>query len=426
MLSFGTIAVNATTTAELAVTATRATTVTAVTAAAPFTAGLPGGAVNLTAGQVLRVPVTFNPTGVGAASGTITVTTSTGDHVFDVTGVGTRAGLSATPTTLAFGTLPTGTNRTLSVSIVNTGEAPTAITAAAAPASAGYRAVLPKVGTVIPAGASVAASVTFAPTTAGDHNDSLTITSTSGQITVALTGAATSGTAHLTLDPNPLWFGAVLVGQPTTRVFEILNTGNVNLTITKAKAPAGVFNTSDPVSEGQLVTPEDTLRQTVTVTPTTTGPISASYGFTADDGQGALTVDFHAVGVIAGNIVGAEAARCLDVAAGGKTDGTPIQLYDCNGTPAQTWTPGLNDSLQAFGKCLDITSGQTAAGTPLQLFTCNGTAAQQWVARADGTIVNPPSGRCVDASAHGVVNGTRVILWDCHANLNQQWLRPAA
>lgn len=30
-------------------------------------------------------------------------------------------------------------------------------------------------------------------------------------------------------------------------------------------------------------------------------------------------------------------SKCIDVAGGIQADGTPVQLYDCNGTPAQKW-----------------------------------------------------------------------------------------
>ncbi|MGW1807820.1 ricin-type beta-trefoil lectin domain protein, partial [Streptomyces sp. NPDC002078] len=34
------------------------------------------------------------------------------------------------------------------------------------------------------------------------------------------------------------------------------------------------------------------------------------------------------------------AGKCLDVAGANSADGTPVQLYDCNGTNAQQWTVG--------------------------------------------------------------------------------------
>lgn len=66
----------------------------------------------------------------------------------------------------------------------------------------------------------------------------------------------------------------------------------------------------------------------------------------------------------------------------GKTDGTPVQLYDC--------------------------------------FPNNG--AQQWVVNSDGSIVNPNSGKCLDAVEFGTTNGTRLQIWECGRPLggNQQ------
>ncbi|MFI6411623.1 RICIN domain-containing protein [Streptomyces sp. NPDC050585] len=36
------------------------------------------------------------------------------------------------------------------------------------------------------------------------------------------------------------------------------------------------------------------------------------------------------------------------------------------------------------GKCVDVKGANTADGTPIQLYRCNGTAAQQWKLEADG------------------------------------------
>lgn len=117
--------------------------------------------------------------------------------------------------------------------------------------------------------------------------------------------------------------------------------------------------------------------------------------------------------------------KCVDVAAASSDNGTAIQLYDCNGTAAQSWTVGTDGTLRALGKCLDVTAAGTANGTQIQLYDCNGTGAQQWQARADKTLVNPASGRCLDATGPSSANGTRLQIWDCYASANQQWNLPA-
>ena len=118
--------------------------------------------------------------------------------------------------------------------------------------------------------------------------------------------------------------------------------------------------------------------------------------------------------------------KCADVAGAATANGTAIQLYDCNGTAAQTWTVASDGSLQALGKCLDLTSAGTANGTQAQLYDCNGTAAQKWTYTSGHDLVNPASGRCLDATGASSANGTRLQIWDCSGGTNQKWTVPTA
>lgn len=114
---------------------------------------------------------------------------------------------------------------------------------------------------------------------------------------------------------------------------------------------------------------------------------------------------------------------CLDVRGANSADGTPVQVYTCNGTNAQQWTVASNGTLQALGKCLDVSGGGTANGTKVQLYTCNGTGAQVWQAGANSSLVNPQSGKCLDDTGWGG-SGTQVQIWSCTAGANQAWTLP--
>ncbi|MGW0811772.1 lectin [Streptomyces viridiviolaceus] len=113
--------------------------------------------------------------------------------------------------------------------------------------------------------------------------------------------------------------------------------------------------------------------------------------------------------------------KCVDVAGAGTANGTPVQLYDCNGTAAQRWTVGSDGTIRALGKCLDVASGGTADGTPVQLWDCNGSAAQQWAVPAARDIVNPQADKCLDATGGSSANGTRLQIWTCTGASNQKW-----
>jgi len=116
--------------------------------------------------------------------------------------------------------------------------------------------------------------------------------------------------------------------------------------------------------------------------------------------------------------------KCVDVAGAATANGTAIQLFDCNGTSAQSWGIAADGSLHALGKCMDLVSGGTANGTKVQLFDCNGSGAQQWTYTSGHDLVNPASGRCLDATGVSSANGTRLQIWDCTGATNQKWTVP--
>ncbi|SDO53435.1 ThuA domain-containing protein [Actinacidiphila guanduensis] len=116
--------------------------------------------------------------------------------------------------------------------------------------------------------------------------------------------------------------------------------------------------------------------------------------------------------------------KCVDVAGASSTNGAAVQLYDCNGTNAQTWTVGSDGTLRALGKCMDVSAAGTANGTKVQLYDCNGTGSQVWQAGANGSLVNPQSGKCLDATGPSSANGTRLQIWSCTGASNQSWVLP--
>ncbi|MFD7444832.1 RICIN domain-containing protein [Streptomyces sp. NPDC059909] len=118
--------------------------------------------------------------------------------------------------------------------------------------------------------------------------------------------------------------------------------------------------------------------------------------------------------------------KCVDVAGANTANGTPVQLYDCNGTAAQTWDVAADGTVKALGKCLDVASGGTSNGTVVQLWDCNGTAAQQWTVTAAHDIVNPQADKCLDATGNSSANGTRLQIWTCTGAANQKWTAPGA
>jgi beta-glucanase (GH16 family) len=116
--------------------------------------------------------------------------------------------------------------------------------------------------------------------------------------------------------------------------------------------------------------------------------------------------------------------KCVDVQGGNSADGTPVQLYHCNGTDAQKWTMASDGTVRALGKCLDVKSGGTANGTRVQLYTCNGTGAQKWLYTSIHELYNPQSAKCLDVTDWNTADGTPLQIWSCSGNANQKWTVP--
>jgi poly(hydroxyalkanoate) depolymerase family esterase len=120
----------------------------------------------------------------------------------------------------------------------------------------------------------------------------------------------------------------------------------------------------------------------------------------------------------ANEVVGSQSGRCIDVPNASRTNGTRVQLYDCNGQANQQWTYTTSKQLQAYGSmCLDAAG--SGNGSAVQIYACNGQSNQQWNVNANGTVTGVQSGRCLDVWGTG--NGQQVQIYDCNGRPNQQF-----
>ncbi|MET9888303.1 RICIN domain-containing protein [Streptomyces sp. NPDC006430] len=112
--------------------------------------------------------------------------------------------------------------------------------------------------------------------------------------------------------------------------------------------------------------------------------------------------------------------RCIDVT-GGKGDGTPLQIWDCNRLAQQSWRFMNDGTVRALGLCMDVAWGATGNGAVIQLAKCSGNPAQQFRLNSAHDLVNPQANKCVDVKDRQTGNGTRLQLWECNGRDNQKW-----
>ncbi|WP_306324599.1 ricin-type beta-trefoil lectin domain protein [Streptomyces venezuelae] len=107
--------------------------------------------------------------------------------------------------------------------------------------------------------------------------------------------------------------------------------------------------------------------------------------------------------------------KCLDLRGRSTAEGTPIQLYTCNGTAAQQWNLD-GDKLKVLGKCA------TADGAKLVIGTCDGRTQQRFVHRpGDDSLYNPASDTCIDVPGADYTDGKALQLIACSAVDAQKW-----
>jgi hypothetical protein len=87
----------------------------------------------------------------------------------------------------------------------------------------------------------------------------------------------------------------------------------------------------------------------------------------------------------------ADPNKCLDLPSGNLVNQTQLQIWDCdNGASRdQQWSYEGDQTIQKYGAsgvapgptnyCMELRNGSSANGTPVQLFPCNGSTGQHWL-----------------------------------------------
>ncbi|MZE78153.1 hypothetical protein GTY57_14390 [Streptomyces sp. SID5475] len=129
-----------------------------------------------------------------------------------------------------------------------------------------------------------------------------------------------------------------------------------------------------------------------------------------------------------GAFVNTPSGRCADLQSSSLTDGTPLQVWACNGTkaqklridPASESTPATG-ALKVLGRCIMPLDGASAAGTAVVAEDCTGAADQKWTATSAGTLKHVASGLCAALPGGSTAYGTDMELAACDGTNGQVW-----
>jgi len=242
--------------------------------------------LNLAAGKSASFTAAYKPTAAGTLSGKITVTSNAVGSPMSISLSGTAAGaaaLTATPASVAFGSVAVGGQATQTVKLENTGGGSASITKMSFTGT-GVTVTGLTVPATLAAGQSVNLTVTYKPTAAGTLTGTLSLTSNASNPNVQISLSATATSSTLSATPASVGFGNVVVGSNTTQTIRLQNIGTAQVTISSVASSVGTVVVSGmtlPVS----LAPATSATFTAAYKPTTAGSLA-----------GKITVTSNAVG----------------------------------------------------------------------------------------------------------------------------------
>jgi hypothetical protein len=252
--------------------------------------------ITLAAGQSIGFTATFAPQSLGAVTGNIAVVNGSSTLNIPLSGTGIAQGaLTATPASLDFGTVQTGSNQSLSVNITNSGGSNVTVSQATI-SGTGFSLGTLTLPFTLAAGQSKSATVTFAPTSAGAASGNLAIISNASNPTlnIALSGTGVTP-GSLTASPSSLNFGNVQVGSNSSLTEKITNSGGSSVTLSQASI-SGTGFTFTGLTIPQTLTAGQSVSFTVTFAPATSGSASGSLSITSNAPNPNLSVPLSGTG----------------------------------------------------------------------------------------------------------------------------------
>ncbi len=294
-LDFGTVVVGET--ADLTVTVSNsaasgaeALEVTGVTIGGKFTES--NNCSTVVAGSSCDITVTYTPTAEEADTSTLSIATSAGNADVGLSGAGDIIeGVISAPASQAFGSQTVGASSTQIITVTNSGDGDLEITGAttAAPFAVTNNAC----GTVAPAG-TCEITVTYTASVVGAESGSLSITSSAGDASVALTGTGVElPVPDVSVDKETVAFGSVEVGTTKDVVVTITSSGQAELVVSSVSTEAPFSVVSDCGTEA----PGETCTATVTFEPTAEGAASGTLTIASNADE--VTVDLSGTGTLA-------------------------------------------------------------------------------------------------------------------------------
>jgi len=322
--------------------------------------------VTLTAGQSAAFTVTFTPASAGSVSGNLTVTSNAPNPTLTIplSGTGLAPGaLGSNPTSLSFGSVTVGANRSVSETVTNTGGSSVTISQVGISGTGfGLSGITAPV--TLTAGQSAAFSVTFTPQSAANASGSVTVTSNAinPTLTIPLSGTGLAPGA-LGSYPTSLSFGSVTVGSNRSASETVTNTGGSSVTISQVRI-SGTGFTVTGITAPVTLTAGQSAAFSVTFTPQSAANASGSVTVTSNATNPTLTIPLSGTGLAPGALGSNPTSLSFGSVTVGSNQSVSETVTNTGGSSVTISQVGINGTgfgLSGITAPVTLTAGQSAA-----------------------------------------------------------------
>ncbi|MCX7990926.1 MAG: choice-of-anchor D domain-containing protein, partial [Proteobacteria bacterium] len=236
----------------------------------------------ITKGNYKDIVLRFSPQDNVNHIGTLSITTDGGNSTINLKGVGTapKITLIPDPSSLDFGTIATGSTKTMALSIKNTGNSILTVTGIDSPSGAFSFVFAPSFPVALLPGSSYNITIKFNPTTSGSFSNSLKVYSdaVNGTPSIQLQGIS----ANPNVSPAPgasqsVTFSSIGVNSTETKSFIIQNTGQIDVKILNFDNPTGPFTVLNAPSTPYVLPSGSTLVLQARFNPSQKGTFTSSF-----------------------------------------------------------------------------------------------------------------------------------------------------
>jgi hypothetical protein len=363
--------------------------------------------VTLNPNQGVTFNVTFAPASAGAVSGTVSIVSDASNSPLSIalSGTGLTAGaLTASPSSVNFGNVTVGSNKSVPVTVTNTGGASVTISSATA-SGTGFSFTGPGLPTTLTAGQSATFNAIFTPLAAGAASGTLTINSNAGNPTLSVPLSGTGvAQGQLASNPTSFSFGNVQVGTSKSLSGTLTNTGGSSVTISAATSSGAGFSLSGLTVPLTLNAGQSTSF-TVLFSPAVTGAASGNLTITSNGSNPTLNISLSGTGVTQGTLTANPTSLAFGSVTVGASKALSETLTNTGGsslTISAASASGAGFSLSGLNLPLTLTAGQSTSFTVTFAPTAGGSDSGNVTITSTGS----DSSLTVPLSGTGVTQGT--------------------